>query len=241
MTAPAPAAGGGERLAHHEHPERGTPEGAENYAKAIYNLQGTGGETVGTGAVAERLGVTPASASAMLRRLGEDGIVEHAPYRGVSLTDAGRRLALRMIRRHRLLELFLARELGIPWDRVHREAEVLEHHLSDELVDAIARKLGDPDRDPHGDPIPDAGLRLTEPATLRLSELEVGRRATFVRVSDQDPEMLRHLTEQGVAPGEEFELLDRQPFGGPVIARFPAGEISLGWGLAEAMRVEPVE
>lgn len=233
---PAEAADG---LAHHEHPARSVPEGAENYAKAVFSLEQRADGPVGTGAVADLLGVTAASASAMLRRLGEGGVVEHAPYHGVRLTEEGRRLALRTIRRHRLIELLLADVLGIPWDRVHRHAEVLEHHVSDEIVDAIAAKLGDPARDPHGDPIPDASLRMARDDTVSLSDLGEGDAATFVRVSDSDPEMLRYLSRHGIAPGDRLSVSGRQPFGGPLTVRFGESELTLGGRLADAMRVEP--
>src|SRR5436309_9776743 len=126
----------------------------EDYAKAIYALERRDAEAVSTNALAERLGVTPASASGMVKRLGELGLVEHRPYRGVSLTEEGRRVALEVMRHHRLLELYLVETLGVPWDRVHAEAEILEHVLSEELEELIAAKLGDPTHDPHGDPIP---------------------------------------------------------------------------------------
>jgi DtxR family Mn-dependent transcriptional regulator len=127
----------------------------------------------------------------------------------------------------------------VPWDRVHQEAEVLEHVLSEELEELIAAKLGNPTHDPHGDPIPTPDLRLVEPDTLALDALETGARGTFVRVSDSDPEMLRYLAERGIAPGARFEIVDRQPFGGPLFARFGGGDVHvLGGELARAMRVE---
>src|SRR5437868_12715125 len=169
----------------------------EDYAKAIYALELRDGESVSTNALAERLGVTAASASGMVKRLGELGLVEHRPYRGVSLTDPGRRVALEVIRHHRLLELYLVETLGVPWDRVHAEAEILEHVLSEELEELIAAKLGNPTRDPHGDPIPTPDLRIVEPDTVALDALGTGTRGTFVRVSDSEPEMLRYLAERG--------------------------------------------
>ena len=211
----------------------------EDYAKAIYALQRRVGGAVSTNALAERLGVTAASASGMVKRLDELGLVSHEPYRGVRLTPAGLRLALEVIRHHRLLELYLAEQLGVPWDRVHEEAEVLEHVLSEELEELIAEKLGNPTRDPHGDPIPTPDLRMVEPDTVALDALETGARGTFVRVSDSDPEMLRYLAERGIAPGDRFEILDRQPFGGPLFARFGGDDVHvLGGALARAMRVE---
>src|SRR3984957_18539798 len=212
----------------------------EDYTKAIYALESRGGDAVSTNALAERLGVTAASASGMVKRLGELGLVEHRPYRGVSLTDEGRRVALEVMRHHRLLELYLVESLGVPWDRVHAEAEVLEHVLSEELEELISAKLGDPTHDPHGDPIPTRDLQIVEGETQALEQMETGARGTFVRISDSDPEMLRYLAQRGIAPGESFEVIDRQPFGGPLYVRFGSqGDAhALGGGLACAMRVQ---
>jgi DtxR family transcriptional regulator, Mn-dependent transcriptional regulator len=211
----------------------------EDYAKAIYALERRGEGAVSTNALADRLGVTPASASGMVKRLDEMGLVSHEPYRGVQLTAEGVRLALEVIRHHRLLELYLAEQLDVPWDRVHAEAEVLEHVLSEELEELIAAKLGNPTRDPHGDPIPTPDLRMVEPDTVALDALGTGTRGTFVRVSDSDPEMLRYLAERGIAPGARFEIIDKQPFDGPVFARFGGEAVHvLGGALARAMRVE---
>jgi DtxR family transcriptional regulator, Mn-dependent transcriptional regulator len=210
----------------------------EDYAKAIYALERRDGEAVSTNALAERLGVTAASASGMVKRLGELGLVEHQPYRGVSLTDDGRRVALEVMRHHRLLELYLVETLGVPWDRVHEEAEVLEHVLSEELEELIAAKLGDPTHDPHGDPIPTRDLRIEEGTTQSLQALEAGDCGTFARVSDSDPEMLRFLAERGIAPGDPLEVIDKQPFDGPLFVRFRDHVQVLGGALARAMRVE---
>jgi DtxR family transcriptional regulator, Mn-dependent transcriptional regulator len=210
----------------------------EDYAKAIYSLERRSGDTVSTNALAERLGVTPASASGMVKRLGELGLVEHRPYRGVSLTDEGRRVALEVMRHHRLLELYLVQNLDVPWDRVHAEAEVLEHVLSEELEERIAAKLGDPTHDPHGDPIPSRELTIDERKTESLQSLETGARGVFTRISDSDPEMLRFLAERGIAPGVEFEVVDKQPFDGPLFVRFGRDVHVLGGDLARAMRVE---
>ena len=209
----------------------------EDYAKAIYALQDNEG-SVGITAIAQRLGVTPASASGMVRKLDELGLVTHERYRGVRLTETGTRLALEMIRHHRLLELYLAESLGVPWDRVHQEAEVLEHVLSEELEALIAAKLGHPTHDPHGDPIPDAELHIEEGHTRCVADLEVGDRGRFVRVSDSDPAMLRYLAERGVRIGDRFEVVERQPFGGPLSVRFGNEIQALGGDLAAAMRVE---
>ena len=211
----------------------------EDYAKAIYALQTRGGgAAVSTNALAERMGVTAASASGMIKRLDDLGLVSHEPYRGVQLTPAGRRIALEVLRHHRLLELYLAQTLDVPWDRVHAEAEVLEHVLSEELEALIAAKLGNPTRDPHGDPIPTADLTIEEGETASLADLDAGVRATFVRISDTDPAMLRYLADRGIAPGADFEVVDKQPFEGPIFARFGDHVHVLGGTLARAMRVE---
>jgi DtxR family transcriptional regulator, Mn-dependent transcriptional regulator len=220
--------------------EIGAPtEAMENYVKAIYALQRrVDGGAVSNTALAERLGVTPASASGMVKKLAERGLASHVPYRGVELSPAGEALALEVLRHHRLLELYLAESLGVPWDRVHDEAEVLEHVLSEELEELIAAKLGDPTHDPHGDPIPTRDGRIDEGTTQPLDELEPGQAGTFVRVSDSDPEMLRWLAERGISPGDRFEVTDRQPFGGPLFVRFGREGHVLGGGLARAMRVQ---
>jgi len=210
----------------------------QDYAKAIYALQSRGEEPVSNNALAERLGVTAASASGMVKRLGELGLVRHEPYRGVRLTADGLSLALEVLRHHRLLELYLAESLGVPWDRVHDEAEVLEHALSEELEELIAAKLGHPTRDPHGDPIPTRDGRVEEGATESMEALAPGQTGTFVRVSDSDAAMLRYLADRGISPGDPSQVVDRQPFGGPVSARFGDEVHVLGGGLARAMRVE---
>jgi DtxR family transcriptional regulator, Mn-dependent transcriptional regulator len=210
----------------------------EDYAKAIYALQTQRGCAVNTNAIADRLGVTPASASNMAKKLSSLGLVEHVPYKGVRLTTAGQRVALEVLRHHRLLELYLAENLDVPWDRVHDEAEVLEHVLSEELEELIAAKLGNPTHDPHGDPIPTRELRIEEGHTTSMQALDSGAAGRFVRISDTDPEMLRYLADRGIAPGDEFEIVDKQPFEGPVSARFGDKVLVLGGQLARAMRAE---
>jgi DtxR family transcriptional regulator, Mn-dependent transcriptional regulator len=212
----------------------------EDYAKAIYQLGEQCGGAVSTNALAERLAVTPASASGMVRKLDELGLVEHVPYKGVRLTGEGARLALEMLRHHRLLELYLAEALGVPWDRVHDEAEVLEHVLSEDLEALIAAKLGHPTRDPHGDPIPSADLVMEEERTESLAALELGATGVLVRIPDADPEMLRYLTERGIGLGDAFEIVDKQPFDGPLFVRFGDTVHVLGGALARALRVEAV-
>ena len=214
-------------------------EAIEDYAKAIYALQRRAdGHPVATNDLAERLRVTPASVSAMLKKLAERCLVEHVPYRGVLLTPAGERVALEVLRHHRLLELYLAEHLGVPWDRVHEEAEALEHVISVDLEARIAAKLGEPTHDPHGDPIPSVDLQIDEGDARALESLEAGATGRFVRVSDSDPEMLRYLDSRGVRLGDALEVVDRQPFGGPLTVRFGEQLHTLGGGLAAAMRVE---
>lgn len=217
-----------------------TSHAVQDYAKAIYSLERRTGAAVSTNALAERLGVSPASASAMVKRLDSFGLVRHEPYRGVRLTSRGMHVALEVLRHHRLLELYLAEELGMPWDQVHKEAEVLEHVLSEDVEQLIAEKLGHPTHDPHGDPIPTPDGQIHEPDTLALDELETGDEAVFVRVSDQHPDMLRYLSERGIAPGVRVEVLGREPFGGPLRVRVKGQEHPLGAELARAMRVESV-
>ncbi|MDQ3631205.1 MAG: metal-dependent transcriptional regulator [Actinomycetota bacterium] len=210
----------------------------QDYAKAIYSLERrSDGEAVATNDLAAQLAVSSGSVSAMLRRLAELGLVEHERYHGVRLSDEGRRVALRVIRRHRLLELFLVEVLDVPWDLVHREAEILEHALSDELVERVAVKLGHPSHDPHGDPIPSADLTVEEQATVTLGELEVGERGTVARVSDADSEMLRYLQARDVGLGTELEVIERQPIAGLLVVRAAGAEHQLGGELARAIRI----
>ena len=213
-------------------------EAIEDYAKAIYALARRTEGAVTTSALATRLGVTPGSVSAMLKHLAERGLARHERYHGVQLTEEGERVALEVLRHHRLLELYLAEHLGVPWDRVHEEAEALEHVISEDLEARIAAKLGHPTHDPHGDPIPSAELVIDEGDTRSLADLEAGDRGRFVRVSDADPEMLRYLDDRGIALGDELEVVERQPFDGPLTVRFGAEDHVLGGGLARAMRID---
>ncbi len=221
------------------HTHTGASEAVEDYAKAIYALQGkAGGRPVATNQLAARLHVTAGSASAMVKKLAELGLAEHIPYKGVTLTAAGERLALEVMRHHRLLELYLAEHLDVPWDRVHDEADALEHVLSEELEARIAAKLGHPTRDPHGDPIPTAELTIDEHPTTSLADLTPGVRGRLVRVADANPEMLRYLQKRGVAVGDAFQVIDQQPFDGPLTVRFGEHLHLLGGALARAMRVQ---
>jgi DtxR family transcriptional regulator, Mn-dependent transcriptional regulator len=216
-------------------PELLTPA-VEDYVKAVYALESEE-ETVSTTALAERLGVRPGSVSGMLRKLTALGLVVHEPYRGARLTEQGRRVALEVIRHHRLLELYLVESLGMSWDEVHAEAEVLEHVLSEELEELIAAKLGNPTLDPHGDPIPSRELTIAPDESRSLYAFEPGENGTFVRVSDADPAMLRFLADRGIAPGAEVEVIERQPFDGPLYVRVADEVHVLGAVLARAMRV----
>jgi DtxR family transcriptional regulator, Mn-dependent transcriptional regulator len=210
----------------------------EDYAKAIYSLSQREDEAVSTSAIADRLGVSPASASAMIKRLSELELVEHERYHGVRLTRAGERIALEVIRHHRLLELYLAEALGMTWDRVHDEAEVLEHAISPELSDLIAAKLGEPTRDPHGDPIPSRDGAVQEAPMVSLRALEVGATGVFARVSDSNPDLLRFLSQKGISPGMRLEVVDKDPFDGPLYVRFGEEVHALAGAATRAMRVE---
>ncbi len=212
----------------------------EDYVKAIYSLTYENDQFASTSHIADRLGITAGSVSTMLKRMDSSGLAEHVPYRGVRLTPAGRRLALSVIRRHRLIELFLATSLDIPWEDVHRYADALEHAASDELIELIAAKLGDPVADPHGDPIPTRALEVDERPQPSLADLEAGAHAVIVRVSDSDPAMLRYLTEHQIAIGDRVELVDRQPFDGPCEVIIGGQLQSLGLKLAQAIHVESV-
>jgi DtxR family Mn-dependent transcriptional regulator len=213
-------------------------EAVEDYAKAIHALYGRDSSAVATNALAERLGVSPGSVTAMLKRMAEMGLVEHEPYHGAKLTAAGELVALEVIRHHRLLEAYLAEALGMPWDRVHDEAEVLEHYISEELEERIAAALGDPEVDPHGDPIPSRELAVAAQGGTPLARLEPGDTGTFTRVSDADPEMLRYLAERGIRPGAGVEVRERQPFGGPLTIQVAGTSHAIGGELAERMLVE---
>ena|SRR5436190_10619535 len=213
-------------------------EAAEDYAKAIYTLAGRLDGPVPTSALAERLDVAPSSVTAMLKRLDEAGLVRHEPYRGVELTADGERVALEVIRHHRLLEAFLAEKLGMPWDRIHDEAEVLEHYISEEFERRIAAELGDPDLDPHGDPIPSVDFDLAADLTVPLAELGPGLHARFARVSDSDPEMLRYLAGLGIKPGARITVLGAEPFGGPLRVEVDGVAHALGSELGAKMRVD---
>jgi len=223
----------------------GTPKwrsvSVEDYLKSIYSLDERSATAVTTTALAARLGVSISSCSGMVRRLAELGLVEHARYGDIELTGSGRRIALEMVRRHRLVELYLVRALGYSWDEVHDEAEVLEHAVSDTLLDRMAEQLGEPVLDPHGDPIPTRDGRVVAPDSRPLSDIAPGSSGEIVRVADLDPDLLRYLTEQRVQLGDRITVVSRQPFGGPIVVRIgrpPDDELhSFGATLADAVSI----
>ncbi len=192
----------------------------EDYLRAIYQLQDVG-EAVSTGGLAQRLHVNPASVTAMLKRLAAENppLVEYERYQGVALTPAGEHLALAIVRRHRLLELFLVRALNYSWDEVHVEADRLEHAMSERLEDRIAAWLGQPTIDPHGDPIPTKEGSIAPSAGRRLSDLEAGETGRVASAMDEDPAVLRYLAEKGLTPGATVTVTNRILFGGPVVVK----------------------
>lgn len=200
----------------------------EDYLKTIYEIEssGDGGAAAvqrqgaaGTNEIAQALDIAPASVTGMLRRLADQGLITYERYRGVRLTEAGRRAALRTIRRHRVIEAYLTSALGYPWDRVHEEAERLEHAASDELIDRMAAAIGEPATDPHGAPIPTRDGTLDIGPLLALGDVDVGGVVRVRQVGDRDPERLRYLAELGVTPGAEVRVVAREPFGGPLTLR----------------------
>lgn len=212
----------------------------EDYVRVIYGLTERGEEVTNT-SLAARLQVSPSSASGMVTKLSQQGLVAHVPYRGIGLTSQGYALARSVLRRHRLIETFLVSELGYTWDEVHAEADALEHAVSDVLVNRISAKLGNPQRDPHGDPIPAHDGTVEELETRQLHELEPGVVGEIVRVWDTDPELLRFLADRAIGLGERIEVLERQPFGGPLVVKVgaPPSEAThaLGTEAAQALSV----
>ncbi|WP_020670084.1 metal-dependent transcriptional regulator [Amycolatopsis nigrescens] len=212
----------------------------EDYIRAIYGLVERG-EAVTNTSLAGRLEVSPSSASGMVTKLSQLGLVTHVPYRGIELTAEGTQLAHGVLRRHRLIETYLVQHLGYTWDEVHAEADALEHVVSDRLVARIAAKLGNPVRDPHGDPIPAADGSVEEEPARLLDELQPGAIGEIVRVWDTDPDLLRYLSEHAIGLGERIEVLERQPFGGPIVVKVgaepDAATHALGKAIAQALSV----
>ena len=196
---------------------------AQDYLKVIWTAQEWSLEKVSTKMLAEKLGVSPSTASESIRKLSEQGLVDHAKYGAVTLTDAGRRAALGMVRRHRLLETFLVSELGYSWDEVHDEAEVLEHAVSDRLVARIDAKLGFPRRDPHGDPIPASDGQVPTPPARQLWDCHDGETGTVARISDADPEMLRYFDSVGINLDSRVRVVRRREFAGMISVAIESG------------------
>jgi DtxR family transcriptional regulator, Mn-dependent transcriptional regulator len=211
-------------------------DAVQDYLREIYKLQGDGGR-VATSAIAARMGVTPPSASAMVKKLAALGLVEHAPYRGVRLTPTGERIALEVIRHHRLLELYLVQTLALDLDAVHSEADRLEHALSEELEARIDAALGHPSHDPHGDPIPNARLQLERSNTKPLTALEPGEQASVHSVPDTNPELLRYLLSLALVPGQLVTLLQAAPFSGPLTLEIDGRETAISAELAAQISV----
>ena len=207
----------------------------EDYLKAIYALSPQG-RTASTSEIAQRLDLSPASVSGMVKRLSEQGLLEHAPYKGVQLTAEGRRAALRMLRRHRLIEAYLVAFLGYTWDTVHDEAERLEHAVSDTLVDRMAAVLGHPTADPHGDPIPTSDGDILELASTPLAEVPTGSTVEVRQVEEGQPERLRYIASIGLRPGVQVTVLDRQPFQGPITIAVDGQTHVVGHELAQVVR-----
>ncbi len=198
----------------------------EDYVKVIYSFTEWQDKPITSTQLAQRLGVANSSVSEMVRKLKEQGLVDHKPYSAVTLTGDGVRLALSMVRRHRLIETFLVQELGYRWDEVHDEAELLEHAVSDTFIERMAAKLGNPLRDPHGDPIPAADGSVLMPPAHRMSELDEGHTGRITRISDENPELLRYLAAQRIDVDAQVQVLGRKPFGGPLVVRIGgAGEL----------------
>lgn len=212
----------------------------EDYLKAIYKLQSRS-SLVTTSALAEYMGVAPASVTNMCKKLADLKLLEYTPYQGVTFSPTGEKLALEIVRHHRLLELYLAEALDVPWDQVHEEAEKLEHVLSEDLEARMAAILGDPQFDPHGAPIPSLTGQITQPESGLLVEMEAGQKLIVVEVDDDDPELLRYLGEMGLYPGTGIRLLACAPFKGPLTLQIEEKTHNLGYQAARAILVAKEE
>jgi len=211
-------------------------ESMEDYLRAIFEVLEVD-VRASTSTIAGRMRIAPSSVTAMLKRLDEMSLVSYEPYRGATLTEAGRKRALEVVRHHRLIELYLSEALGVPWDQVHAEAEKLEHVISEDLERRMADALHDPTVDPHGSPIPELDGTLTRVETRRLLDATAGCRFRVVEVDDRDSELLRYLARRNLIPGTQSELIRFEPFDGPVVVRSDDGEIPLGRTAAAALRV----
>lgn len=210
----------------------------QDYLKALYKLQQQDAP-VSTNVLAERLQVAPASATAMMKKLAEAGLVEHIPYQGCRLTDSGRQQALKMVRRHRIIEQFLQQVLHYGLDEVDEEAEVLEHAVSDKLIERMWQVLGQPSHDPHGSPIPDHQGRFPEQNARSLCSFSPDQPLRIVRLKERSPAQLRYLHQLGIEPGAVVRLVDKAPFNGPITLHTPNGQHPIARELAEAILAEP--
>lgn len=220
---------------------RSLSRSVEDYLKAIFNLTERG-DAASTSAIADALEVQPASVTGMVKRLAESGLLEHLPYRGVRLTDLGSREALRVIRRHRILETYLSERLGYSWDDVHDEAERLEHAASDQLIERMATSLEDPSHDPHGAPIPTSAGEIEPTDFATLADAQRGDEVDIRAVQDEDAERLRYLEARGLKPGVTLSVEERAPYGGPLTVRVggPEGQSQVvGQDLARRIFVAP--
>lgn len=213
-------------------------QAVEDYLKTIYKLQPADG-AVATSDIARTMDVSSASVTNMIKRLAQMGLAEYQSYRGVTLTPTGEKVALEIIRHHRLLELYLKEVMGYPWDKVHEEAEHLEHHISEAFEDKIDEMLGFPTHDPHGDPIPTRDGRIADTPTHPLSEVAPGHTVLVLRVSDLDHALLEYLEEIRLLPGETVEVVAKAPFNGPITVRTGRTEQIIGHEVARSVFVEP--
>jgi DtxR family Mn-dependent transcriptional regulator len=209
----------------------------QDYLKTIYTLEQPE-SGVSTNAIAEALGVRPASVTGMIKKLASMDFVEYTPYQGARLTPRGEKIALEVVRHHRLLEVFLNEVLGYSWDEVHPEADRLEHFISEDFEDRLAAHLGHPVTDPHGDPIPAKDGTLSAATHLRLAQLHPGESARVIRLDDRDPAMLRYAAEVGLIPGARVVLVDTDPFGGSLRVTVEGQERSIGPNLAQVVFIE---
>jgi DtxR family Mn-dependent transcriptional regulator len=202
-------------------------QAVEDYLKTIYEIQYEQGK-VATTVLAERLGVAPASVTGMIKKLADMQLVVHEPYQGVVLTEAGQKIALEVLRHHRLIELFLSEELGVPWDQVHEEANKIEHVLSEDVEDRMDALLGYPTTDPHGAPIPSRDGTIDQRDCVRLVDLKPGQTALVAEVSDHDSALLRYVGELGLYPQVKVSVIAVAPFDGPLTVRVGEAEHALG-------------
>lgn len=211
-------------------------QAVEDYLKAIYKLQSDDG-TVSTSEIARRMNVSSASVTNMVKRLAQMGLVTHQSYRGVTLTSTGEKVALEIIRHHRLLELYLKEVLGYPWHKIHEEAEHLEHHISEEFENKLDELLGYPTHDPHGDPIPTREGEIAERSTDPLANAEPGTSVAVQRVSDADADLLTYLEEIGLLPGTRVVIVEKAPFNGPITLRIEDRQCVVGYEVAKSIFV----